>query len=519
MSGLYYIMSTSEAPSMSTLQSESPYFAAIDLGSNSFHMLIVRVNDLKLDIIDREKEMVQIARGLNTQGMLEEATIERALACLKKFSERLRDIPLSQIRAVGTKTLRSAQNSAAFLKNAEKALGAPIQIISGYEEARLIYTGLYHSIATDDHQRLIIDIGGASTELVLGKEQEPTLLESLSLGCASFTNNIIQRYGGVNEKSMRQVIMASSAAVENIRKAYLKSDWHIAFGTSGTIKAIAELVAADDGGAYISRQSLENLIKKTIAHGGVQDESIPKLRREVLPAGMAILHAIFTQLNLEKIHVADSTLKEGLIYDTIGRFSDYDAREVSVQKLKTQYQIDDLQSERVAESAVSLCRQKDGPILIGISRTKLLKWAAELHEIGLAISHSGHHNHGYYLLRHTDIAGFSRYEQYVLANLVRFHRKKINLSSITGLNEEAVASFIPLLLCLRIAVCIHRRREDIKTATRLSFEHGYYQLIFEKDWLKNNPLTHAGLKQEASYFKRIGIELKIGIEEIIDIEK
>lgn len=498
---------------MITLRSESPYFAAIDLGSNSFHMLIVRVNDVKLDIIDREKDMVQIARGLNDDGIIEEATIERALTCLKKFSERLRDIPLSQIRAVGTKTLRSAHNSQDFLKSAEKALGAPIQIISGYEEARLIYSGLYHSIATDNKQRLIVDIGGASTELVIGKDQEPDLLESLSLGCASFTKNIIQRYGGVNDKSIKKVIIAASSELENIRKVYLKANWQIAFGTSGTIKAIAELVASEDGGAYISKTSLDALIQKTIDDGGVNDESVPKLRREVLPAGMAILYAIFTQLNLEKVHVADSTLKEGLVYDTIGRFSDYDARELSVQKLKSQYQIDIAQSDRVAKNALNLWRQIDGPSLVGISRTKLLKWAAELHEIGLAISHSGHHNHSYYLLRHSDLAGFSRYEQFFLANLVRFHRKKINVSSIIGMNEEGIASFLPLLLCLRLSICLHRRREDIKTAIRLTWENDAYQLFFENNWLKNNPLTYAGLQQEASYLKRIGIQLTIDFEE------
>lgn len=494
---------------MPKLQSQSPYFAAIDLGSNSFHMLIVRVANDKVEVIDREKDMVQIARGLDKNNILDADTVERAKACLLKFSDRLRDIPKSQIRAVGTRTLRSANNSDDFILQAQHMLGAPIQVISGFEEARLIYNGLFHSVASDNKQRLAIDIGGASTELVLGLEQTPILLESLNLGCASFTKTIIQPNDGVNEKSMKKVMQAAAAQLEIIRKSYLKKGWEMVFGTSGTIKCIAELLKDKDGGAIISREGLDSLIKKTIEQGGVNNDNIPKLRREVLPAGIAILHAVFSQLNLEKMYVSDSTLKEGLIYDTIGRFKDIDAREASVKKLKTQYHIDEPQGDRINKATLNLWRQIDGPTLDGISRTKLLKWAAQLHEIGLSISHSGHHHHGHYLLANSDLAGFSRYEQFFLANLVRFHRKKINIESITGMTPEVCATFLPLLVCLRIAVCLHRRREDIQTPTRLTYEKTTYQLFFEPRWLEENPLILAGLQQEVSYFKRAGITLTI----------
>lgn len=487
---------------------ESPYFAAIDLGSNSFHMVVARVTDDKVEIIDREKQMVQIARGLQADGGLDNESQERAIACLHRFSERLQDIPNSQIRVVGTKTLRSAKNSAKFLKAAELVLGIKIQIVSGYEEARLVYAGLANTISKSE-QRLVIDIGGGSTEFIIGSGLNPIRLESLPLGCVTFSERHGFHRDGVTQQTMHRAYNSACTRLQQIRKNYLKTGWEIAYGTSGTMKAVAELLAPQDGGAVITRQSLNELIKNTIDQGHIDASNIQKLRRDVLPAGLAILQAIFDQLQLDTIQIADATLKEGLIYDTLGRFCDRDVRIETVNNLIHQYAIDQDQATRVSRCARDLWAQIDGPNLAGVSRSKILIWAAQLHEIGLNISHADFHHHGYYLLRHSDLAGFVRYEQYILANLVRLQRKKLSEKRIDDLGSTARQAFEPLLLCLRLAVLLHRRRENIDTDLALIQEGNGYTLTFSKDWLDSHPLTQAGLEQEQEQLKRIGITLSI----------
>ena len=489
------------------LNPESPYFAAVDLGSNSFHMLIARIQNGQLEIIDREKEMVQIARGVKKDGHLNLAAQTRALDCLHRFSERLRDIPVNQIRAVGTKTLRTTSHSKSFLKKAEKILGAPIQIISGYEEARLVYAGLSHSVLNDHNRRLVIDIGGGSTEFIIGEDYEPLLLESLSMGCVSFTRQFSNKAGSITRKYMKKVYLAACSEIEALRNNYLKAGWQIVFGTSGTVRAIADLTMSKDGGAVITKSSLDQLAEALITDKNILD-TVPELRKQVLPAGVAILKATFDQLKLDSMHVGDAALKEGLLYDSIGRLSDQDSRDGTVKQLQRQYKVDTDQARRVAQTAVSLWQQIDGPLLPGVSRTKILSWAAELHEIGLSISHTSFHHHGYYILRHTDMAGFGRYEQYILANLVRSHRKGLYQQKFEDMDDTAMAAFVPLLVCLRLAALLHRRREDIDQLPVLSRTELGYELKFQRGWLVGHPLTLAGLEQEQEQYESIGVALQ-----------
>lgn len=486
---------------------ESPYFAAVDLGSNSFHMIICRVNQDTVETVDRVKDMVQIARGMQSGTIAADAQ-ERALQCLKRFAERLRGIPAAQVRAVGTKSLRSAKNARGFLRDAEQALGHPIAIISGFEEARLVYKGLAHCVANDNNRRLVIDIGGASTEFIIGRDAEPELLESLNFGCVVFAEKY-ELKNQVSARGMRAAYLAACADLEVIRPAYLRKGWDMVYGTSGTMRAIADLVAPVDGGAIIRASSLRELSSAVIEDSERTLHSLPKLRKDVLPAGIAVLRAIFDQLKLEKIHVADASLKEGLIYDTVGRFHNVDARYAAVAKLQGQYNIDLAQAERVARTAITFWRQISAPDLPGVSRTKILTWAAQLHEVGLGVSHSGHHNHGYYILRHSDLAGFGRYEQQILACLVRAHRKKIHEDRFDGMEKKVRLSLLPMLVCLRLAVVLHRRREDLAELPLLKQSNNHYSLIFAKGWLDENPLTTAGLEKEAGYFRETGIELKI----------
>jgi exopolyphosphatase/guanosine-5'-triphosphate,3'-diphosphate pyrophosphatase len=492
--------------------SQSPYFAAVDLGSNSFHMLIARVDQNRVETIDRVKEMVQIARGMKGRDGLDPAAQERALECLSRFAERLRDIPRAQVRAVGTKTLRTAKNTKKFIKAAEKALGCPIQIISGYEEARLVYHGLANTVAHDGSQRLVVDIGGGSTEFVIGLEYEPLSMESLPLGCVTYAEKFFLNNGNhdsrVTEKSMRRAYLAACSELEMIRRNFLRRGWDTAYGTSGTMRTIADLVMEADGGAVVTRNSLERLWNHLI-DGDEISAHVPKPRQDVLPAGVAILVAIFDQLKIDKIQVADATLKEGLIYDTIGRLGNQDSRVETVNKLLEQYHIDQQQARRVADCAQHFWQQINGPELPGVSRSKILTWAAQLHEIGLSVSHSGYHHHGYYILRHSDLAGFGRYEQYILANLVRAHRKKLKPERFAELDDHALPAFIPLMTCLRLAVLLNRRREDLDKLPDLQVEGQKYTLTFQEDWLAAHPLTRASLEQEADHFANIDAHLDI----------
>lgn len=487
---------------------ESPYFAAVDLGSNSFHMTICRVNQDTVETVDRVKDMIQIASGMKNGSLAEDAQ-ERAIECLTRFADRLHGIPATQVRAVGTKSLRSAKNAGEFLAAAEHALGQPIAIISGYEEARLVYKGLAHSVSNDDRPRLVIDIGGASTELIIGKGAEPILLESLNFGCVAFS----ERYelnDTVSGAKMQRAYLATCAEIERIRRIYLRQGWEQTYGTSGTMKAIADLVAEKDGGALIRADSLRALSARVIEDSAKALQGLPKLRRDVLPAGIAILRAIFDELKLDELHVADATLKDGLIYDTIGRLHAADARYAAVSKLISQYNVDEDQANRVAATTTYFWQQLNAQSMTGISRTKILTWAAQLHEVGLGISHSGYHNHGYYILRHSDLAGFGRYEQLVLASLVRAHRKKLRLDRLEGLDKQARSAMAPMILCLRLAVILHRRREDLLQRPKLE-QRGENDFVLHcpSDWLKQSPLTEAGLEREVSYFSCAGIKLVI----------
>lgn len=485
---------------------DATYFAAIDLGSNSFHLLIARFDSGILETVDREKDMVQLAEGLQKDGNLSKPARERALACLARFAERIRDIPSHQVRAVGTKTLRDADAAGDFLVAAERALGQPIMIISGYEEARLVYSGLSHSVTNDNNQRLVIDIGGASTEFIIGCDDQPELLESLNFGCVAITRDYFHK--GIHRASIHRAYMAVCQQLEMIRATYIRHGWDISYGTSGTARAIAELLGDGQDNPVITAEGLNTLIVQLERDGEIKDGDFSKPRRKVLPAGIVILKAIFDELELETLHVANATLKEGLIYDTIGRLSDDDIRLIATRKLQDQFRVDQKHADRTAHLALHLWRQINGPEIPGASRTKLLSWAAQLHEVGLGISHSSYHHHGFYILQHSDIAGFGRYEQSLLAHLVGCHRKKI-AGKLRRLDIQSQAALLPLLVCLRLSVILNRGREGIDTHVALKWQGNEVTLSFSEGWLVEQPLTQAGLEKERQYLSAVDITLTI----------
>lgn len=530
----------------------NPYFAAIDLGSNSFHLLVVTINDGVIEKIDRVKEMVQIAKGLNTSNELSQAAQDRALHCLRCFQERIRDIPAEHIRVAGTKALRSASNANRFLKEAEHALGHTIDIISGYEEARLVYLGVSHDISADKGRRLVIDIGGGSTEFIIGEQKQPKLLESLPIGCVTYSDDFFNNRDSnpptaITSEMIWKTYYATCIELEAISQQYRHLGWDIAVGSSGTMRAVAQLMQEDVVSGVITKGGLNQLLNQLHTTGSLEDtERFSKERRNTLPAGIVILSAIFDQLGFEQIHVVDAALKEGLIFDTLSRnprengTHDFvDIRDQTVNKMMVQYSVDQEQAARTDHALSHFVKQLPEPIVNGINVKSILHWAAQLHEIGLTISHSGHHHHSYYLLKESDMAGFSRFEQELLALLVGAHRRKISAEKrvlLTGDNQQALH---PSLVCLRLAVLLNQRREDnielpdiaftfVKTHHDVVPDRDYISasnnkdtkptdnitnelhinLRFPHDWLEQHPLTYHNLSQEKSRLAPLNVILQ-----------
>lgn len=492
----------------------SPYFAAIDLGSNSFHLLIVKVNDGILETVDRVKEMVQIAKGLRDNNTLSQDAQARALHCLSCFQERIKDIPSDQVRVVGTKALRSASNTASFLLRAETALGHSIDIISGYEEARLVHLGVSHDISQDKGKPLIIDIGGGSTEFIIAEQGLPTFMESLSIGCVTYSDKYLMDDAGnivehISYKMINDAYYATCAELESIIRRYRRLGWDITVGSSGTMRAISKLMSADIVSGVITRDGLAALIaelKQTSALSTPND--ISAQRANVLPAGVIILSAIFDQLQLDEVHVASATLKEGLVYDTLGRFSAHDMRDQSVDKLIGQYQIDKEQAQRVNKTLKHLINSLDAPIVNGVNVQKIIHWAARLHEIGLNISHAGYHRHGAYLLKNSDIAGFSRFEQELLSLFVGAHRRKIRAEQLAILTAETQESLSHFFTCLRLAVLLNNRREDNIDLPEITVQDQTIILQFPDDWIDEHPNTYRNLLQEQRYLEPLNIQFE-----------
>jgi exopolyphosphatase / guanosine-5'-triphosphate,3'-diphosphate pyrophosphatase len=515
---------------MNPSEESNPYFAAIDLGSNSFHLLVVKLNDSgAFEKIDRVKDMVQIARGLSATNELSEASQERALHCLRCFQERIREIPATQIRVAGTKALRSANNASAFLKKAEAALGHKIDIISGYEEARLVYLGVSHDISPDKGRHLVIDIGGGSTEFIIGENQQAKLLESLSIGCVTYSDRFFSDKKGIaptqiTTEMIWKTYYATCIELESISKLYLHTGWQFVVGSSGTMRAIAQLIQEDVVAGVITRTGLSVLLNHLHQHGTlIETSDLTAERRNVLPAGIIILSAIFDQFNLNEIHVVDSALKEGLIFDTIGRFlnngNNNDVRDTTVNKMMEKYQVDSNQADLVDHTLSHFAQKLPIPVVNGINVKKILHWAAKLHEIGLTISHSGHHHHGHYLIQASDMAGFSRSEQELLALLIGSHRRKIRSERLALLTAENQQTLYPLLICLRLSALLNHRREAHIELPEIDFiftdtqdnttthQHLIINLRFPENWLDEHPLTKHKLSQEQHHLSPLGVTL------------
>lgn len=484
--------------SAALLSGRHSQLAALDLGSNSFHLLIAQERHGRIQILDRHKEMVRLAAGLDDNNLLSEHAIARALECLKRFAQRLRPLDTENVRIVGTNTLRQAKDET-FLNEAERILGHKIEIISGHEEGRLIYLGVCHDLGTSDTRRLVIDIGGGSTELIIGKRFSHQHIESLYMGCVSMTRRYFTN-GKFDNANMDRAINSAMVELEPIMANFVDAGWDEAIGTSGTINTLQTVLHNLYGTDEITAAALQELRAHISAFKGIDQIELPGLseeRRPVFVGGLAILLAAFKALNIDSMATSQGALREGLIFDLVGRQHHDDARDRSVNGLKERFGVDPTQARHVRETSISLISQvaKDWN-LTSTSCKHMISWAADLHELGMTLSHAGFHKHGAYMIENMDLPGFSRSEQQQLAVLVRNHRRKISPDLYT--NDDP--TLLRLSIVLRIAALLHRNRShDAPPHIEACAGADELNLVIPEIWLLQHPLTALDLEQEKRY--------------------
>ncbi|RXZ45364.1 exopolyphosphatase [Crenobacter cavernae] len=487
-----------------------PVLATVDLGSNSFRLQVSRVVDDQLYTLDMLKETVRLGGGLTADKYLDDATQEAALAALARFGERLRGFVPEQVRVVGTNTLRVARNAPAFIERAETLLGFPIEIIAGREEARLIYIGAAHSLPATREKRLVVDIGGGSTEFIIGSQYKALVTESLPLGCVTYSLRYFPD-GKLSKSNFRDATLAARNEIQRIALEYTPDQWQLAVGTSGTARALRDVLEINDfSSADITLAGMEKLRDALIRFGSNKDVDLNGLKADrvpVLPGGLAIMIGVFEELGVEKMTVADGALRDGVLYDLLGRQREKDMRDSTVALFKRRYAVDVEQASRVGRLAERFYRMLVGAD-VDAALFKRLQWATQLHEIGLTIAHTAYHKHSAYILQNADMPGFSKREQAQLATLVLGHRG--DMGKMQSLVDEP-----PLwqaIVALRLAVLFCRRRQEpvLPEPLSLGTQHKGFTLALDPDWLSANPLTASAFKQEVWQWKRVGFALAIG---------
>jgi exopolyphosphatase/guanosine-5'-triphosphate,3'-diphosphate pyrophosphatase len=486
-------------------------FAALDLGSNSFHMVVAQESENGLlTVVDRIKQSVRLAAGLDEDGCLSDDAEERALACLKVFGERIRDLPSNQVRAVGTNTLRRAKDVLGFLDRAREALGHRVDVISGREEARLIYRGVVRDVESPGCL-LVMDIGGGSTELIIGEGAEPTQLDSIYMGCVSWTKRYFPD-GTITSSGMDEAILAARQELQSVVRAYRKAGWQQVVGSSGTIVAIERILQAK-GYPHIDAEGLGWLRKTLIKAGDAEDvtlEGLNENRRPVIAGGVALLSALMQGLRIQQMQATTNALREGVLLELIGRERHADIREATVRHLMSRFEIDARQAFRVQQTALSLFDQVRQEWNLQDRHRAILRWGAALHETGMFMTFSGYHKHGAYMLTHTDMPGFSRQEQRSVAALVRGHRGKPTRDKVAEVAPMWDRRLLHLVCLLRIASHIHRRRSPRSAPeVRVSVQKRQMRLSFPGDWLGERPLSRADLKDDATLLEKLGYHITI----------
>ncbi|MFN4263901.1 MAG: exopolyphosphatase [Thioalkalivibrionaceae bacterium] len=480
-------------------------------------MIVVRESNGELHKIDRLKETVRLAGGLDSEGFLSDEAYGRALECLRRFGQRVRHLPRGAVRAVGTNTLRRAQNSRDLLEAFERALGHPVEIISGREEARLIYLGVSHDLAESGERRLVIDIGGGSTEFIIGEAGDAVEAESLEMGCVTYSQRFFPD-GRWSASRFRDAVRHAALELQPIAESYRARGWDRVLGSSGTLLALDRAVHSMglENAPGTSAAALTTLRTRMIEAGGADGcelSGIGEDRRPVIAGGLSIILAAFEVLGIERYFPAETALREGVVVDLLGRDTAADTRPATIAQLQHRFAVATAHAERVAEAADRLFPAVAvGHGLRFADRQRLL-WAAAVHEIGLVLSHDRYHKHGEYLLANADLPGFSQTEQQEIALLVRLHRRRVTPKLFDVWAEARRPGLIALTVALRLAVLLQRSRSRQSTpfAAR-SDEPRQLHLDFPRGWLDQHPLTAAELDEEAVELQRLGWTLTYGSE-------
>ncbi|MCB1043885.1 MAG: exopolyphosphatase [Acidobacteria bacterium] len=486
---------------------EPVIIAALDLGSNSFHLVIARVEGDSMIYVDRIRDHVCLADGLRKDGTLSKEAQERALHALGKFEQRLRHLPPEAVRVVGTNTLRAAKNAKSFIKQASETLRHPINVIAGMEEARLIYLGVARHLPYSNEIRMVVDIGGGSTEMIVGTGEKPKRMESLHMGCVTFSNRFFPD-GSITQARLDDAVHAAQRELQPFREHFNHQHWDQVFGASGTIKAIqAAAQASGQKREGITWQGMNQLQRKLVRLGHTNKLAAIGIRQErmpVFPGGFAILYGLFQELGIQQMGVSQYALREGLLIDMLGRYQRHDTRSETVRSMMKQYKVSLRQAARVKKLALELLPQvaKD----LSMDQTTaghLLQWSAYLHEIGLSVSHSGYHKHGAYLVQHSDMPGFSKREQEMISHIILRHRRKIRAPI-----DPFVKVDWALVLVLRLACLLNRPRLTQEfPPIQIRLEKKRITLRLSKRWLSRHPLTAEDLEQERLAWREAGYKL------------
>jgi exopolyphosphatase/guanosine-5'-triphosphate,3'-diphosphate pyrophosphatase len=494
-----------------------PTLAAVDLGTNTFHLQVGRVVGEQIYPLDALREPVKLGAGLGPDKRLNEQVQERALECLARFRERLQGLPRAAVRAVGTNALRVAKNAGPFLRRAQEALGVPIEIIAGREEARLIYLGVAHDLPAGAQRRLVFDIGGGSTEFIIGRQLKPLKLDSLYMGCVSWTLRYFPD-AQVTRHALKQAELAAHAELQTMAAGFSHPHWRQAVASSGTARALADILQAQglaDGA--ITAEGMQALRSRVLKAGSFErlvPETVRPDRAEVLPGGLAIMNAIIDSLGADRIEISTGALRQGILWDLLGRVHHHDMRDVTVTQLMQRYHVDRAQAKRVRSLAAALLAQTIDDE-VRESSLQFIGWAAKLHEIGISVAYNGYHKHSAYILRNADMPGFSRMEQERLGLLVLAHRGQLRrVESLAAVEEDW-----PLVAALRLAVLFNRSRADVSLpALTLAGRGRRFTLGVPADWLAGNPLTEAALREEIRQWRGSGGELAIRLTGAGDAE-
>jgi len=500
-------------------ESSTPLYAVIDLGSNSFHMLITRQLANSVQVVDKVKRKVRLASGLNAHNQLSTAAIARGLECLSFFAERLQDIPPQNVRIVATATLRIATNRDDFLSPANKVLGQKINLLSGKQEAENIYLGVAHT-SCGAKERFVIDIGGASTELILGDGFVAKQVESLNIGCVTF-NNAYFSDGALTAEHFSQAIGGAKKAITPLVERYKNTGWKLVLSGSGTMQALSEIQEFTHQTFGIDLAYLENIQQQLIACKTIPDINIAGLasdRSPVIASGLAILIALFESFSIQKIQLSSGALREGLLYNMLPEITDIDIRQSTISSLTEKFHIDNKHAKRIKKQAMSLFHvYKESWLLDESNDLALLNAACDLHEVGLLLEFKQHQQHGAYILQHADLPGFNQAERQLLMALVLLYKGEIDLAPLQKQTATSVEQASYLLVILRLAVILCRRRKDdalpdYQTTIVKNMGDDVINLCLPKQWLAQHPLIADELLQENTELAQINLSLNIYCE-------